>query len=398
MAGSIRQRRDRGSDAWELRVYLGRDPAGRVRQRSVLFRGAKRAAERELARLVAEQDRAPAVVPDEPTRTWGPTTTINDAIEGWRTNGWADLSPTTVRRYEGMLRVHVKDSIGRRRIATLSPYDVERYFRTLKASGLSEASVRQTRAMLHRACRLARKWSSNTLPNPITDTELPDWSMAETAPAVRSPSVDEVRRVLAAARQAGDDRVLAFVRLVAATGMRRGEACALRWDDVDWDTCVVRVDEALVTVTDGVKVRQPKTRASVRAVAVDTATMADLRRLRSGQQALARIAEVEVADASFVFSYEPGGQAPPHPDTLSRGFATVRAKAGVPADIHLHSLRHFQSTELDRIISESQKQARLGWSTVHMARHYTGTVTGEDRRAADHIGTLLHNEVNGGRG
>jgi hypothetical protein len=41
------------------------------------------------------------------------------------------------------------------------------------------------------------------------------------------------------------------------------------------------------------------------------------------------------------------------------------------------------------VISEAQKQARLGWSTVHMARHYTDAITEEDRRAADHIGKVL---------
>lgn len=29
------------------------------------------------------------------------------------------------------------------------------------------------------------------------------------------------------------------------------------------------------------------------------------------------------------------------------------------------------------------------WSTVRMARHYTGALTAEDRRAADHIGGLF---------
>jgi integrase len=53
--------------------------------------------------------------------------------------------------------------------------------------------------------------------------------------------------------------------------------------------------------------------------------------------------------------------------------------------VHLHSLRHFQATEIDRVISERQKQARLGWSIVQMARHYTDRVESEDPRAADHI-------------
>ena len=41
------------------------------------------------------------------------------------------------------------------------------------------------------------------------------------------------------------------------------------------------------------------------------------------------------------------------------------------------------------MIPERQKQARLGWSTVHMARHYTDSISSEDRRAAEHIGSLL---------
>ena len=389
MAGSLRQRPDRGADAWELRLYLGRDAAGKVRQRSVLFRGTKRSAQRELTRLAAERDRAPAVVPDEAGRPWGPATTINDAIEGWQANGWDDLSPTTARRYEGVWRVNIRDSIGRRRIVSLGPYDVERYLRALKDAGLSQASVRYVRTVLHRACRLARKWSNNSLPNPITDTELPEWSLAETGPAVRSPSAEEVRSLLSMAHDERDPRVSAFVRTLAATGMRRGEACALRWDDIDWERSVIRVDEAVVTFTGGVKVRGPKTRASVRAVAVDVSTLCALRRLQDHQIEVAGVAEVQVGTDSFVFSYEPGGALPPYPDTLSHAFSALRDRAGVASDVHLHSLRHFQSTELDRVISESQKQARLGWATVHMARHYTGTVTAEDLRAAEHMGQLL---------
>ena len=65
---------------------------------------------------------------------------------------------------------------------------------------------------------------------------------------------------------------------------------------------------------------------------------------------------------------------PPHPDALSHTFASIRTKAKVAPDIHMHSLRHFHATVLDPVISEAQKQARLGWSTVKMARHYTDSV------------------------
>jgi hypothetical protein len=50
MAGSIRQRKDRGANTWELCVFIGRDNHGCPKQRSAVSRGGKRAAERELRR------------------------------------------------------------------------------------------------------------------------------------------------------------------------------------------------------------------------------------------------------------------------------------------------------------------------------------------------------------
>lgn len=91
--------------------------------------------------VAAESEPVPPPVSEAPR--WSERTTLNDAIEGWRENGWDDLSPSTVRRYEGMWMKHVRESIGKRRLTTLSPYDVEKYFRRLKADGLAEASVRQ---------------------------------------------------------------------------------------------------------------------------------------------------------------------------------------------------------------------------------------------------------------
>ncbi|HEV3264743.1 MAG TPA: hypothetical protein VG014_04405, partial [Acidimicrobiales bacterium] len=81
MAGSIRKRPDKGTDAFELRVFIGRDSSGRVRHKSKLFRGTKRAAERELARLVITQVDKPVSVSSDANKTFGSITSINGAIE-----------------------------------------------------------------------------------------------------------------------------------------------------------------------------------------------------------------------------------------------------------------------------------------------------------------------------
>ena len=48
-------------------------------------------------------------------------TTINAAIEGWKRNGWQDLSPSTKRWYQSIWTTHINDSIGRRTIASVGP-------------------------------------------------------------------------------------------------------------------------------------------------------------------------------------------------------------------------------------------------------------------------------------
>jgi integrase len=205
---------------------------------------------------------------------------------------------------------------------------------------------------------------------------------------VRAPEATEVAALLRACAEE-DPRVAAFVRVVTATGVRRGEACALRWYDVDFAARTITIDESIVTSRGGAIVKGPKTGASVRRLSIDTGTVEVLAVLQDEQRQLAEMCETTLEHKSFVFSFEPGGTTPPYPDVMSHAFASLRNRAKVASDVHLHSLCHFQATVLDSVVSERQKQARLGWATVHMARHYTDAVTEEDQKAAEFVGRLL---------
>lgn len=84
--------------------------------------------------------------------------------------------------------MHIAPTMGRRRIAALGTYDVERFYRSLKAQGVSQAMVRQVKAVLHRSYRLAQKWSAGVLRNPAADAELPIWRLNARKDAVRAPT------------------------------------------------------------------------------------------------------------------------------------------------------------------------------------------------------------------
>ena len=375
-------------NAWELRVFLGRDEHDRIKHKSVTFRGGKRAAEKELTRLAAKYEGT--LGPSQAISVrWGESTTINEALEAWSGNGWQDLSPTTVRHYRELWYGHIRKSIGRRTIASLNPYEVERYFRRLKDAGVGFTTVRHIRALLNRACRLARKWSANTLPNPIVDTELPGlvahptWGLGTLPRAHGGPSDPgrwrQVRRALRGVRPArGGYRDAPRAKRVRSDG-RTSTGRGVRWSWTSPSSLRPGVLRSSL---------RRRGRAFVHWHSIP-APWRRCRRCGPAKRGLLGCATCVISENGFVFSYEPGAAEPPHPDTMSHMFTKVRKRAGVASDVHLHSLRHFQATVLDSVIPERQKQARLGWSTVHMARHYTDVVAAEDLRAAEHVGRLL---------
>ena len=391
--GSIRLRRK--PNVWEIRLYLGRDENGKVVHKYATYVGGKREAERELARLSFELESVPIIPernaePTEPTEQiqWGPETTFNDAIAAWRENGWQDLSPKTIRDYEGFYRRHIEGTIGTKAISTIGVFEVEGYFRSLAKEGLGLSGIRHVRGMLHKSARLAGKWSGGIIPNPVTLADLP--GNARKSSPVRAPSIGEVQAIIQTVEQSGDIRMATLIKVIAATGMRRGEAAALRWSDISFADSRLTIDEAAIAALGSIVIKPPKTKASIRVVALDQWTLASLEALRVEQEALAQSMGFSLVDEGFVFSYSPDGSVPPHPDSISHSFKKAVKSSGVDPTIHLHSLRHFQATLIDPLSSERQKQARLGWSTTHMARHYTDPITEEDVRIASEVGRQLY--------
>src|SRR5947209_6874097 len=101
MQGSMRQR-SRGS--WELRVFIGVDPAtGRRRYRSVTVRGNRADAERELAAMVAT---ARAV------REVGMRSRMSELLEAWFAIASATWAPTTIRQTRSVLDRYLHPHLG----------------------------------------------------------------------------------------------------------------------------------------------------------------------------------------------------------------------------------------------------------------------------------------------
>ena len=152
MRGHIRRR----GNAWELRAYAGIDPLTK-RQKYVprTFRGGKREAEEALARFVTEVAGGSQAAQD---------TTVGDLIRDWLALAKRELSPTTARGYDWIVKTYITPTLGDVPLARLRTAQLDRFYANLREKGgqdgkpLSAATVRQVHAIVRRACRGARKF------------------------------------------------------------------------------------------------------------------------------------------------------------------------------------------------------------------------------------------------
>ena len=124
--------------------------------------------------------------------------------------------------------------------------------------------------------------------------------------------------------------------LLFMTGMRIGEAAALQWDDIDFETGLLSIDKTLYYRSmDDYKFVEPKTQASIRAIVIDEDTIKELKEWKEVQQKVLK-------NCGFVLSYS---GIPTSKHTLPRALEKLAGLAGVHR-IKIHALRHSHASLL----------------------------------------------------
>ena len=122
-----------------------------------------------------------------------------------------------------------------------------------------------------------------------------------------------------------------------ATGLRRGEALALHWSDVDLDAGLLRVRWTLSRTSQGLQLDEPKTDKSRRTVPLPRSAIETLRAHRTRQLEEQRTAAGAWQEHGLVFTTEIGTPLEPH--NMLQRFELLAQRAGLRG-VTLHTLRH----------------------------------------------------------
>jgi integrase len=267
-------------------------------------------------------------------------------IDGYRGRTDKGIKPETLADYRKTLERDALPFFGRMRLSHIRPRDVKEYAAELESKGVSAGTVRVKLAPVK--ALLADALDEDLIrTNPAAGVRITaapatsDVDDEDEAEHVKALSEDELEALLAALPK----RWRLFFRFLADSGLRIGEAIALRWGDVDADAALVHVRRRRYRG----RIDRPKSKYGRRQARISDDVAHELRTLRAGK-----------LDDALVFpntvgTYIDGG------NVMSRVLKPAAVKAGLG----------------QWVVANGEKRAE-SWVGFHTFRHTCATVLFEN--------------------
>lgn len=367
--GSVYQRTD---GRWVAVADVGWRDGKRVRK--YVYAATRREVVAKLTKVRDELERTGVVANDR--------LTLRKFVDDWLAATEPAVRGSTYARYEAAMRLHIVPTIGHRPLGRITPHDVQQLYADRLAAGLSAQSVLHLHRILHRALRQAVRWG--LVPRNVTEAVDPP-RVPQREMSVLTP--EQARTLLTHSR---DERIWPLLVVAVTTGLRQGELFALRWRDVDLVRRQLTVRRTLLrSPKGGWLLAEPKTRGSVRQVALSLLAVQAIEQQRRRQRQDRESAGARWQDHDFVFANTIGQPLSPQ-NVLQRDFYPLLERLSLPR-VRFHDLRHTAATLLlsagthPKIVSDMLGHTEVG-ITLNL---YSHVVPGLHEQAAATFDELL---------
>jgi integrase len=363
MKGHIRER---SPGHWAIVIDV-RDATGKRKRRWHSFAGTKRQAQVECARLISELNGGAHIDPSK--------VTVTEFLDHFQRDWIAvHTGARTAERYRDAL-AHARRHLGEQPLQKVRPADVASLYAALSRAGLAPRTIGLVHRVLHRALGQAKTWGilRENVTEIIKPPRAPDQEKQILQP-------DRARELLEALR---GHPLYMLASLALATGARRNELLALRWQDVDLDRGHLRIETALEqTRAHGIRIKAPKTRKGRRTISLPARAVTELRGHWRAQQEQRLALGIGKAPADSPVLATLDGK-PQSPGAITKAWSRAMVEIGMP-DAGLHSLRH---THVSTLIAAGMDiltiSRRIGHASVKVTLDtYGHLIHGTDDRAA----------------
>ena len=290
--------------------------------------------------------------------------TVKGYFEKWIKTYCKSLSPTTIINYESSLNNHVYPVTGDMLLYKVLPINIQEILNKMQDRGRSEKTQLNVYRIIHKAFDNA-KTDKAILSNPCDGVKPPSPSR----PKVKIYSDDQFNSLLDVVD--GTREEIPIV-LAAMAGLRRGEICGLRWEDIDFDTGRISIVRNAVRVSGKTIVKEPKTEGSIRSFILPEYVLDVLKKYRG---------------FGYVYPGENGEAM--NGDTLSKRLKDLLWNNNLPKTT-LHPLRHYNATAmLKRGVPDKKIASRLGHQDANITKRYQHVLEDMDRETANVLDMLV---------
>ncbi len=280
----------------------------------------------------------------------------------------SDITRKTRSGYEALLRNHVLPFFGHYRLKEVNRSTVLRFVRVMEDKGAKPGTIRNAFAVLSAVFRHAVE-DGRLAKNPTRDVKLPAIPKEEDVVPLTPEQVEALAQAVAV-RPAYRKRPAEYhpewsllVRFAAYSGLRAGEIAGLRSGRVDLLRSTVRVTETVVSLHGELLEGQPPKTKQKRTVNIPRSLSEDLA-VHLGDRA---------TDPKALVFPDPDGGPWDEVYWYSNIFKPALRRAGLPASVRFHDLRH---TYASLLIQQGEPlfavSRQLGHSTTNVTESTYG--------------------------